>query len=53
MAITVISADRIGSGTQFTFAANGDGMILLEGVTVASTEQSAIRYDLLTVRQQQ
>ena len=40
MALQLITADRIGAGNQITALAAGDDIIILEGVTVASTDTS-------------
>ncbi|MEQ8731995.1 hypothetical protein [Marinovum algicola] len=43
MTATIQTTDIIGAGTAFTFAANGDSLFVLEGVTLASTADVTIQ----------
>lgn len=43
MTATIQTTDIIGTGTAFNFAANGDSLFVLEGVTLASTADITIR----------
>jgi hypothetical protein len=42
MTITYIDANSIDAGPRFSFAASGDSLVILPGITMASTTGSAI-----------
>ena len=44
MTLSVIAANSIGTGVRFTFASPGDELIILNDVTVASTNDVAINF---------
>ncbi len=48
MTITAISANTIGSGAQFTFAASGDSLLILANATMGSTVSSVFSIGLTT-----
>lgn len=42
MATTIISTNSVGTGPRFTYAANGDQLIILDGVTLGATFGDAL-----------